>query len=283
MSKVAIVTDTISCLPPDLVEEYGIKIIPIILLINGKSYRDQIDMNNDDFWKQFDTMQTFSTNAALPGDFVNTFKEIGKETNDIVCTLVSKVMSATYQSALQAREILKMENSALNIEIIDSKTAAGAEGFIALEGARAAQAGKSMPEVVQIMQDMVGRVKWVCGIDTTKYIIKAGRAPKTIPAEVFLQVKPIIAQIHGTGVVEDVGVAKGKEECFQKLVQMIGDNSDLSKPLHIIAQYTNKIDDGKKLMEMVRSKYNCIEHYLTPYSAVMCGTTGPCNAVSFYS
>lgn len=133
------------------------------------------------------------------------------------------------------------------------------------------------------MQDMINRVKWVAGIDSTKYIIKAGRAPKTIPAEVFLQVKPIIAQVHGTGVVEDAGVAKGKEECFQKLVQMVGENSDLSKPLHVIAQYTNNIEDGKKLMEMVKSRYNCAELYLTPYSAVMCGTTGPCNAISFYS
>lgn len=143
MSKVAVVTDTISCLPPELVKEYGIKIVPIFLLINGKSYRDQVDMKADDFWKQFDTMQTFSTNAAIPGDFVNAFKEVGKETNDIVCTLVSKSMSATYQSAIQAREILKMENSKLNIEIIDSKTAAGAEGFVALEAARAARGGRT--------------------------------------------------------------------------------------------------------------------------------------------
>ena len=283
MSKVAIVTDTISCLPPELVKEYGITIVPIFLLINGKSYRDQVDMNNDDFWKQFDTMQSFSTNAAIPGDFVTAFKEAGKQANDIVCTLVSKSLSATYQSAVQACELLKLENSRLNIELIDSRTATGAEGFIALEGARAARAGKSRVEVVEAMQDMIKRAKWVNSMDTTKYIIKIGRAPKTVPTEVFLQVKPMIAQLHNTGVVEDMGVARSKEESFQKMVDIVGQNSDLSKPLHVMVHYTTNIEDGRQLMEMIKARYQVAEIYMTPYSAVMCGTTGPCNAVSFYS
>jgi len=283
MSNVAIVTDTISCLPPELVKEYGITIVPIFLLINGKSYRDQVDMNNDDFWKQFDTMQSFSTNAAIPGDFVTAFKEAGKQAKDIVCTLVSKSLSATYQSAVQACELLKLENSRLNIELIDSRTATGAEGFIAVEGARAARAGKSRVEVVEAMQDMIKRAKWVNSMDTTKYIIKIGRAPKTVPTEVFLQVKPMIAQLHNTGVVEDMGVARSKEESFQKMVDIVGQNSDLSKPLHVMVHYTTNIEDGRQLMEMIRARYQVAEIYMTPYSAVMCGTTGPCNAIAFYS
>jgi DegV family protein with EDD domain len=283
MSHVAVVTDTISCLPSDLVKQYGIKVVPTVLLINGKSYRDQIEIKADDFWKQFDSMQTFSTSAVMPGDFIKIFQEAGKESSDIVCTLVSKAMSATYQTAVRSREMLKSENPQLNIEIVDSKTAAGAEGFVALEGARAAQAGKGLSEVVRVMQDLTVKVKWVCGLETTKYLIKAGRAPKTIPTEVFLQVKPIIAQIHGTGMVEDAGVARGKEECFQKLVQLVGENTDLTRPLHVNVHYTQNIEDGLKLMEMVKAQYKCEEIYLTPYSPVMGGSVGPCNAISFYS
>jgi DegV family protein with EDD domain len=283
MSKVAIVTDTIACLPSELIQQYFITVVPIFLIINGKSYRDQLDMSNEDFWKQFDTMQSFSTNAAVPGDFVNSFKKAGRETNDIVCTLVSKAMSATYQSAVQARDLLKAEKSPLNIEIVDSRSAIGAEGFVALEGARAAQAGKSMADVIQVMQDTVKRAKWVNSLETTKYIIKIGRAPKTVPTEVFLQVKPMISQLHNTGVVEDAGIAKSKAESFQKMVDLIGQNSDLSRPLKVMVHYTNNIEHGKQLMEMIKTRYNVAEIYLSPYTAVLCGTTGPCNAISFYS
>jgi DegV family protein with EDD domain len=282
MSRVSIVTDTIACLPVELVKEYGITVVPIGLVINGQTYRDQMDMTNDEYWQQFDAMKTFTTNASIPGDFIKAFQEAGQKSNDIACVLVSKAMSATLRSAQQAKEILKSEGSKLNIEIVDSKTAAGAEGFVALEGARAARSGKTIAEVIEVMQDMVNRAKWVCGIDTTKYIIKAGRAPKTVPTEIFLQIKPMIAQLHVTGAIEDIGAARNKDECFQKLVDLVGQNSDPGKPLHVIVHYTYNLEDSKRLLKMVQEKYHPVETYLTPYSAVMCGTTGPCSAISFF-
>jgi DegV family protein with EDD domain len=178
---------------------------------------------------------------------------------------------------------LKAEIPNINVQILDSKIATGAQGYVVLEGARAAQAGKKLNEVLEIMQDVAQRAKWVNSMETTKYLIKIGRAPKTIPTEVFLQVKPMIAMLHHTGLVEDAGVARNKEESFQKMVNMIGENTDLTKPLHVMVHYTRSIEDGKHLVEMINAKYKPVEMYMTPYSAVMCGTTGPCNAVAFYS
>ncbi|MBN1190336.1 MAG: DegV family protein [Dehalococcoidales bacterium] len=283
MSAVAIVADTVSCLPPELIKEYGIIVVPIVLTINGKSYRDLIDMNNVDFWSQFDSMQSFSTAAPSPGDFMEAFKKAGKGGRDVVCALVSKALSATYQSAVQACSILKSDNYPLSIDVVDSRSAIGAEGFVVLEGARAAVAGKSRAEVVGIMQEMTERVKWINGMETTKYVIKVGRAPKTVPTEIFAQLKPMIAQLHNTGVVEDLGAAKSKEECFGKLVDTIGEYTDPGKPVHVNVHYTNNIEDGQKLAEMIKARYQVAELFLTPYSAVLCGTTGPCNAVSFYN
>jgi len=88
---------------------------------------------------------------------------------------------------------------------------------------------------------------------------------------------------HNTGEVEDPVVARTKEESFQKMVDIVGQYSDAGKPLHVNVHYTNNIADGQKLVEMVKARYNPVEIYLTPYSAVMCGTTGPCNAIAFYS
>lgn len=283
MPEVAIVTDTIACLPPEVVKEYGITVIPIVLTIDGKSYRDMIDMNNKDFWERFESIKSFGTSAPSPGDFMAAFKAAGKTSNEIVCTLVSKALSATYQSAVQACSFLKAENPALKVDIVDSRTAIGAEGFVVLEGARAARAGKSKAEVIETMQDMIKKVRWINGMETTKYIIKIGRAPKTVPTEIFAQLKPMIAQLHNTGVVEDIGVARSKEECFQKIVDTIGQYADPGKPLHVNVHYTDNIENGHKLTEMIKAKYQVAELFLTPYSAVLCGTTGPCNAVSFYS
>ncbi|MFH1383225.1 MAG: DegV family protein [Chloroflexota bacterium] len=283
MAKVGVVTDTVACLPPEKVKEYGIGIVPIALNINGKAYLDQVDMNPDEFWKIFKDIKEFTTGAPSLGEYTKVFNEVAKSTNDIVCTFVSKALSGIYETAVQAIAVVKKENPKLNIEIIDSKTAAGAQAFAVLEMARAAQAGKSIDEVVKAGRDMLPKAKFFCGMETLKYLIKSGRAPKTAYMGEVFQVKPIIGMTNGSGVVENIARARGKPNCMAKMVELIKDYTDTTRPLHIMAHYTDDIEDGKRLMEMVTAKYKCEEVYLTQYTPVMSGHTGPVFAVSFYS
>ena len=67
------------------------------------------------------------------------------------------------------------------------------------------------------------------------------------------------------------------------MVDMIGKYADASKPMHVIAHYSDKIEDGENLKKMVESKYDCAEIYMSPYTPVMGAATGPVLALSFYS
>jgi DegV family protein with EDD domain len=281
--NVVIITDTNNCLPPELIQELDIRIIPLRLIIDGKEYRDQIDIHTDEFWKGFDDYEQISNAPPTPGDFLEAFKEAGRRTDSIACVLVSKALSAVYKMAVVAAEIVSSENPTLKIQVIDSKTAAGAQGFIALEAARAARAGKSLVEVVRVIQDMVGRAKWVCAVETTKYLIKSGRVPAVLAQKGMLDLKPIIAQLHGTGLVENLGMVKSKPEYFLKLMEVLGENIDINRPLHAMVHYTNNYADGQELIAMVQTKYLCEEIYLTPYSPVLSWTSGPSLAISFFS
>jgi len=283
MPEVGIVTDTISCIPPELIKEYDIRVVPVSLIIDGKAYRDT-DLTNDEFWKLFYAAKEQPTTSAVsPGDFTSVFTELAKFTDSIVCILVSKALSATHESAVQAREMVKAEHPNLNIEIIDSKTATGAQGFIVLEAARAARAGKTLAEVVQIIQDMIPRVKFLVAMNTLKYLIKSGRAPKTAMIGDILQVKPIIGMVSGTGLVESLGRARGTRKTMVKLADMIKDYIDTSKPIHLMVHYTDGIKPGEELKNIVTSRFNCAEVHLTPYTPVMASQTGPVVALAFYS
>jgi DegV family protein with EDD domain len=283
MAKVAIITDSVASMPPDLIKELNIKVVPMGLIIDGKVYRDQIDIHPDEFWARFDTIKKFSSTAPTPGEFVKIFQEVGQETNRIACAVISRVLSATYQSAVQAREVIKVENPRLNIEVIDSKAFTGAEGFVAMEGARAAQGGKTLSEVVEVMQNIIGRVKSVAGLESLKYLIRSGRAPRTAYIGELLGVKPIVGGLSGSGLVDNLGVCKGKQKCFERLVELVGEYTDTTRPVHLMVHYTNSIEDGKKLLEMVQTKYTCIESYLTNQSPVSGAHTGPINVICFYS
>jgi DegV family protein with EDD domain len=283
MSKVAIVTDTVASIHQDLIKTLGIRIVPMELIIDGKTYRDMVDIFPDEFWARFKSIKKFTSNAPVPGEFVKAFKAASQETDSIACVVISKALSATFQSATQAKTLVQMENPGLNIEIIDSKSYTGAEGFVAIEGARAAQSGSSLPKVVKIMHDMAARVKSICCMETLKYLIRSGRAPKTAYLGELVGVKPIIGGVKGDGLTEMLDKVRGKEKALDRLVEMVAMYSDAAKPLHAMVHYTNNIEDGKKIMEMVKAKYNCAEIYLTFQSPLSGGHTGPITVISFYS
>jgi DegV family protein with EDD domain len=231
----------------------------------------------------FKDIKEFSTGAPAQGIFLERFKEISRRTDEIVCTFVSKALSAMHESALQARDIFLKENPGVKIEIIDSQTAAGAQAFIAIEMARAADKGKNLAEVVKTGQDMLPRVKFLCAMETIKYFIRSGRAPKTAYMGEIFQVKPIIGMTNNSGLVENLGRVRGKSAALKKLPEMVKEYVDTTKPLHVITHYTDNVDDGNKLKELVASKYKLAEIYMTPYSPVMSGYTGPVFTIACYS
>jgi len=283
MGKVRIVTDTTNCIPAELREKFGIRQVPVALVIGGQHFKDT-ELTNEEFWKLFYAADGSSTTAAAsPGDFASAFSELGESTDSIVCIVVSRAFSATYQSAVQGREVAREKNPDLKIEIVDSRTSAGAMGFVVLEAARAAEAGKSLDEVVKVAEAMVPRVKFITAMETLRYLIKSGRAPKTAVIGDVLGVKPLIGMVNNTGLVENMGRARGRKKALAKLVELVKAHVEPGKSLHVMFHYTDGIAAGEELKEMVMSQLDCKEVYLTPYTPVMASATGPVVSLSFYS
>ena len=283
-SRVRIVTDSTNCLPLDMIERYEISVLPVGLVIDGQVYRDCIDITLPEICSRIENLEKQPTTAAVsPGEFINTFSDLAKSTDGIVCILVSKVLTATQESAYQARRLIRTNYPDINIEIIDSKTSAGALGFIVVEAARAAQQGKSLAEVIEVARDMTTRVIYLAALDTLKYLINIGRAPRSTTFGEMLNVKPIIGFVDDTGLVEVVARVRGKGKSVNKVVDLIDKYIDTELPIHVIVHYSVRPEDGEELKDMIETRYRCAEVHLTPYTPVMVSATGPMVGVSFYS
>jgi DegV family protein with EDD domain len=284
MARIGILTDTTNCLPSELIKQYGISVVPVGLVLNGKTYRDQFEITPTEFWERFKRLKEMpGTSAPSPGEFETAFADLSKHADNILCILVSKILSATQESAMLARKVFLEKNPGTRIEIIDSKCAAGALGFLVLEAARTAQAGKSFEEVIQLVQNMLPRVTYLTALESMKYLIKGGRAPKMAAIGDILGVKPIISNNKETGEVASVGRGRGKAKTMEKLVDMISDFVDPGKPLHMMVHFTTNLKDGEKLKKLVTNRYNCVELYMTPYTPVMAAHTGPVISLAFYA
>ena len=258
--------------------------MPVGLIIDNKVYRDGVDISTAEFWAMFPSLKEQpSTAAGNPGDFLRVFQECGKQSPDMVCILVSKAMTATYESAFLARKMARAEQPELNIEIIDSRTSAGALGFVVMEAARAAQQGKSLEEVVAITRDLMSRVVYVSALDTLSYLIKTGRAPRNITGiGERLDVKPIIGFVDDSGMIDVIARVRGKPKSLQKLVDLVDEYADTSE-LHCIINYSNSREEAEELKTMLHSRYRLAELHVSEYSPVMCSSTGPIIGISFYS
>jgi fatty acid-binding protein DegV len=97
-----------------------------------------------------------------------------------------------------------------------------------------------------------------------------------------MRVKPIISINKESGMVENVGRARGKENAFQKMVDMVK-SSVADKPVHLNIHYSDNAEDGENLKKIAADKLNAVEIFVTPYSPVMASQCGPVAAIAYYS
>ncbi len=276
MPKVAIVADSVACLTREMVEQYGITIAPIPISFQGKIYRDWVDISPSQAYQLFlKDPGSFKTAGASPGIFLDAYRQAGKRAKNILCVTLSTKLSGAYEAARQAIEEVKKELPQLSVEVVDSKTVTASEGLVALAAARAAEAGKSLAEVVKVAEEMRERVTFLALVDTIRHVYRTGRIPKIAAvAGSMLNIKPILAVSPKTsGVVHFVGAVRSRERGIDKMLKIMRDRVGQS-PAHVMVMHAFAPDEAEKLKERVAAEFNCAELWVTEFSPVMGYATG---------
>lgn len=285
MAKVGIVTDSTTGLPADIVTEYGIQVVSMGFILNKKVYRDYLDIETDDFWKIFPTLEEIpTTSAGSLGDFTDAFISLSHSTKHIVCITISDKLSATYKTAYQAAQLVMEENPGLDIKTIDSQTSSGALALIVLEAARAAREGKNQTEVIEAVQNMMVKAKYFIILESLKYIMKVGRAPEGNGQKATPQISPIMGIVKpNTGVMETLGRAATIDEALASGVSMVGNYTDASKPIHFFLHYPDRIEKCEEMKKALSSQYKCAEIIIGQWPPTVIVATGPMYGLAFYS
>ncbi len=193
---VKIVTDTLSDITSDLAQELGVTVVPLYVRFGNEVYRDRVEITTEEFYRRLVTEAALpSTTQPTPNDFIEVFNKLAKETDEILVIVVSSKLSGTYQSALQAKDLVKGK---CRIEIVDSLSVAMGLGLIVMAAVRAVQTGSSLNEVADLARGAIPRIHIIAYFDTLKYLAKGGRIGK---AEnmlgSMLSVKPILTVRDG--------------------------------------------------------------------------------------
>jgi DegV family protein with EDD domain len=269
MPNVAIVTDSVADLPPQVAEELGITVVPLVVRFGTDLYRDGLDLSPDQFYEKLRTNKVLpATSVPPPGAFADAYNKLAEKTNEIVVISLTSKLSATYQVALQAVGLLKQR---CRVEVLDSQWAVMAQGFITIAAAKAAQNGASLHEVLNAARHTMSRVDMHAAFDTLEYLERGGRIGK---AQAFLgsllKVNPIIGIKNGE--VYPCGRERSRAKAIDYLYNFAASFSNVEG---LAVEYATDLDEANRLVQRLRSKYPQVPIYLSRTSPVIGTHTGP--------
>lgn len=266
---VKIVTDSVADLPSQVVKELDITVVPILIRWGEELYRDGIDLTAEQFYERLKRSKIPpSTSVPSPGTFAEAYDKLAEEANEILAIIVTSRLTGTYNVALQSIGLMKRK---CRVEVIDSKCATMAEGFVVMKAAQAAQAGASLDEVMEVTRKTIPRVDFLSTFDTLEYLKRGGRIGK---AQAFLgsilKVNPLITLRDG--VVEPAGRTRSRAKAIDRLCEFAMSYSHIEE---IAIEEATTPDEAEMIAERLSAKFPKERIYRSKPSPVIGAHTGP--------
>jgi DegV family protein with EDD domain len=285
MRKVAVVTDSTCCLPTEVIEKYDIRVVPLEIIYEEKSYRDGIDITPGEVYqimRMKENLPTTSTPAI--GDFLGAYREASKEAESVLCITLTSLQSQTFQAALTAKDVAKEEMPDTHIEVFDSRAVGGSLGFISMAAARAAKDGSGLEHCIEAASNIMEKVSFLAMLDTLYYLARLGRIAKAAAwVGSALSMKPILGHSPAVGITEPVARPRTKERAIKQMLKIMADRVDNTK-VHVMVHHADELEEAEKLLDDIRVRFECVESYITEFTPVMGVHTGPgLLAICFYA
>jgi fatty acid kinase fatty acid binding subunit len=282
LKKVSIITDSIACLTRQQAQQYGIGVIPINILFEGKVYRDWVDITPTEAYQLFlKNPDAFATSAPAPGECITAYRQASERGESVFCITVSIKLSSTYGVAQIAKEYAAKEIPGLKIEVMDSLTATAAEGLIVLAAAKAAEDGAELEEVIRIAKKVRDSVNVYVLLDTLRHVYRSGRVPKVASqAGTLFNIRALFS-VHEK--VHLAGIVRSQERGIKLMFGRIKDKVD-GKAINAAVMHAYAPEAAEKLKDSVARNFNCRDLWVTEFSPVMGYATGTGTlGVAFYS
>ncbi len=272
--RVAIVVDSAASLPQDMGEHTQLYVVPLQLTLSGRTYEDGRDLTSTDFYRMLKGMTgTPSTAAPSPARFLDVFRSATLEASSIVCVTVSPRFSSSYDSAMSAAHEARDVLPHAQIVVLDSESAAGAEGLIAMEAWRAARRGASIEEVRAAALAVVSKVSLLAFLDTLYYVWKSGRVPRVAHfGTSLLRIKPIFELLRGE--IRTLARPRTAATATDRMLELMGRRIGPG-PVHATVMHAHAGEAAELIRKRLDTEFRCEELFVSEFSPVMGAHTGP--------
>jgi len=269
--SVAVVTDTTSYLPSELIDRYGIGVVDLYIVFEGeRTERESSITDYPAFFEELRSAETLpTTSQPSVGDFMAAYEPLLAGGGEVVSIHISGGLSGTPDSARQAAESVEGGD---RVRVIDSTTAAGGLGILVLTAAQAAQRGAGLDEIERLLADARAELKMWFAIDTLEFLKRGGRigaASAWIGST--LKVKPILTVESEMTPVERVRTSK---RMFERMVDYARQRHESGQDSWVV-QHIAAPEDAARLEARCREIFECDPLFVSEIGPVLSAHTGP--------
>jgi DegV family protein with EDD domain len=270
-NKVAIVTDSTAYIPPEWIEEFGIRICASIVIFGNEQMRDYYDITAEQFFTRLKNSDVMPTTAQpTPLDFKEIYDDLLSQGYDILGIHISHKLSGTYASAVAAQAMLPDAN----IEVIDTLSASMGEGWPVLMAARAAAAGKSLAECKAVAERACQNTYVCLTVETLDYLHRGGRiggAQHLLGTA--LNLKPLLELRDGQ--IEPLEKVRTRKKALKRLVEVTVERIGDVRPVYIAALHANAEEEARQVLDEISAIVEPKETAITFVSAAVGTHAGP--------
>lgn len=290
MSDLAIVTDSTSDLPPELLTRHDITAIPLCVEVGGRSYRDRIDLTPDEFYVLLAKDNTSSrTSQPSLGIFLETYRRLLDAGKKIVSIHISSRFSGTGATADMARrQLIDQGAREDDITVFDSLNASMGLGWQVLAAAEAAGEGQRLPEILQLLERVRERVRLYLHCPTLEYLHRGGRigAVSALLGS-LLNIVPLLTVVNGSVVA--AAKLRGEGQVLRRYLELVGEAWSSAQTAHtrlrLSVMHAHALEQAKALRQRLVETLGLTEvPLLVETGPVVGGHVGPGSlGVSFFS
>jgi DegV family protein with EDD domain len=269
---VVVVTDSAASIPPELVDRYGIVVVPLTVVVGGQAHPDGELPLADVMARVADGV---TTSGPSPGEFVQPVEDrIGAGAQVLILTISREMSSSTYKSAETAMRLMgDGAGRDGGVRLVDTGTAAGAQGLVVLAAAARAAAGAGIDEVEAAARRVVDRVRLVASVPNLDRLAQSGRVPGVAGmASRWLGLRPLFQFRHGHA--RPLRPAFSAEAAAERIVALCWGSAVKGAELHVAALHAEAADQAEALLAMVEREAEPVTAFVAPFSSVMVAHTG---------
>ena len=273
MSSVAIVTDSDASLPNALAAQYGIRQVPINIHFGDETLRSGVDIDDTELFVRANRVGALpTTSAPSPGQFAAAYSQAFDAGSDaVVCLCVSGEVSATYNAAVQACQLLPDRQ----IVVVDTKSISMGQGFMALEAAVAAREGATVDQIVARAEAVGERTYLFAALDTLKYLAMSGRVGHlTAGMATLLNIKPILTLQAGK--LDMLEKVRTQRKAWSRVAELAAMSLNGRQAEQVAILHVSAAEEARRFEALLRTVIACpLEVIHADFTAGLSVHTGP--------